>query len=215
MHQVPTCACILGGIPQVRSALRTHLAALQPVEVVLPRGRNACGLVGGLGCGLDPTTSRVLQTALRDPRPNLGRAPWDADRLLQVCVFGYVGVWLCVGVCGCVGVRWLWVWVWVWVGVGVGVGVCERVCRCGFWRGCGCVGVGLGVKGWLWVWGCIARARMRMSFCLSLFCLSLGPRAVGCGPPAAGACALAKQENPCACVCPVTCVHAPGLHVVG
>jgi hypothetical protein len=68
---------------QVRSSLRTHLAALQPVEVVLPRGpHKAVGLVGSLGCGLDTTTSRVL----------------------QVCVYVFVFVYSCVCLCGCVGV---------------------------------------------------------------------------------------------------------------
>ncbi|KAF5838281.1 muts domain V-domain-containing protein [Dunaliella salina] len=68
---------------EVRSLLRTHLAALQPVEVLLSRGHNPCGLAGSLGSSLDPTTSRVLRTVLRDPRANFGRTQWDADRLLQ------------------------------------------------------------------------------------------------------------------------------------
>lgn len=43
---------------QVRLGLRTHLTALRPVEVVLPRGR------------LTDTTTRLLHTALRKPQMN-------------------------------------------------------------------------------------------------------------------------------------------------
>lgn len=45
-----------------RSQLRTHLTALQPVEVVLPRG------------GLGATTARIIRACLRSPRLNELRA---------------------------------------------------------------------------------------------------------------------------------------------
>ena len=59
----------------VRLALRTHLTALRPVELVLPRtggggDGGGGGGGGGSGAGLSETTRRLLRSALRAPQVN-------------------------------------------------------------------------------------------------------------------------------------------------
>jgi len=64
---------------EVRLALRTHLTALKPVELVLPRGEE----------GLGETSRRLLKCALRAPQVGGGG---EGGGL----VVGFVGAWLLV-----------------------------------------------------------------------------------------------------------------------
>eukprot|EP00798_Chlamydomonas_sp_ICE-L_P022858 gene22858-30031_t len=60
---------------EVRSCLRTHLTAMQPVEVLLPKKE------------LSSTTMRVLRGGLRDPRMNYMRGKsgeWGQDKVLNM-----------------------------------------------------------------------------------------------------------------------------------
>ena len=113
--------------PQVRCALRTQLTALQPVEIVLPRG------------GCTPCTLRVLKALLRDPVINTlygTQGEWSPQKTIEVpllCVFGCACVWpwcMCVG-CACV---------WPWC-MCVGCACVGCVCTCFCLPACVCVRV--------------------------------------------------------------------------
>ncbi len=71
---------LLGSFPddEVRLRLRTHLTALRPVELVLPRSSGS----------LSGTTGRLVRAALRSPQVNELVGTWDAESVIKVCVRG-------------------------------------------------------------------------------------------------------------------------------